>query len=176
MEAKVFYGYLKKIVEVVVIFCSAAMAFILIIQVFLRYVLKASVPFSEDLARYLMVWVVFLAAGLALKEDAHISIRILVDRFRGRTRLWLNLGAQILLLIFLVLVLIETIALLPYQRLQIILSMGISILWFYLAIPVGCSIMILFLLPKMHDKVKKISGKINHEKTDEAVSTRGEKP
>ena len=168
-----FYRYLKKSVEVVVIFCSAAMAFILIIQVFLRYVLKASIPFSEELARYLMVWVVFLAAGLALKEDAHISIRILVDKLPGRTRSCVNLGAQILLLVFLVLLLIETVAVLPYQRLQIILSMGISIFWFYLAIPVGCSIMILFLLPKMHQKLKKISGKINCEKNDETASARG---
>ena len=168
-----FYRYLKKSVEVVVTFCSAAMTFMLIIQVFLRYVLKASVPFSEELARYLMVWVVFLAAGLALQEDAHISIRILVDKLPGRTRSWANLGAQILLLVFLVLLMIETIALLPYQRLQIILSMGISIFWFYLAIPVGCSIMILFLLPKMHQKLKKISGKINYEKNDETASARG---
>lgn len=168
-----FYRYLKKLVEVAVIFSSAAMTFMLIIQVFLRYVLRTSIPFSEELARYLMIWVVFLAAGLALKEDAHISIRVLVDRLRGRTRLWLNLVAQILLLAFLVLLMIETIAVLPYQRAQIILSMGISIFWFYLAIPVGCSIMILFLLPKMHEKVKKISGKINYEETDETVSTKG---
>lgn len=168
-----FYRYLKKLVEVAVIFSSAAMTFMLIIQVFLRYVLRTSIPFSEELARYLMIWVVFLAAGLALKEDAHISIRVLVDRLRGRTRLWLNLVAQILLLAFLVLLMIETIAVLPYQRAQIILSMGISIFWFYLAIPVGCSIMILFLLPKMHEKVKKISGKINCENNDETVSTKG---
>lgn len=168
-----FYRYLKKLVEVAVIFSSAAMTFLLIIQVFLRYVLRTSIPFSEELARYLMIWVVFLAAGLALKEDAHINIRVLVDRLRGRTRLWLNLVAQILLLAFLVLLMVETIAVLPYQRVQIILSMGISIFWFYLAIPVGCSIMILFLLPKMHEKVKKISGKINYEETDETVSTKG---
>lgn len=168
-----FYRYLKKLVEVAVIFSSAAMTFLLIIQVFLRYVLRTSIPFSEELARYLMIWVVFLAAGLALKEDAHINIRVLVDRLRGRTRLWLNLVAQILLLAFLVLLMVETIAVLPYQRVQIILSMGISIFWFYLAIPVGCSIMILFLLPKMYEKVKKISGKINYEETDETVSTKG---
>lgn len=170
-----FYRYLKKIIEMVVIFCSAVMTFTLIIQVFLRYVLKTSIPFSEELARYLMIWVVFLAAGLALKEDAHISIRVLVDRFRGRARLWLNLGAQILLLIFLVLLIRESIAVLPYQRIQIILSMGISIFWFYLAIPVGCIIMILFLLPKMQEKVKKILGKINHQDTDHTISAKGEK-
>lgn len=170
-----FYRYLNKIIEVVVTLCSAAMTFLLILQVFLRYVLKTSIPFSEELARYLMVWVVFLAAGLAVREDAHISIRVLVDRFRGRTRLWLNLGAQILLLAFLVLLMVQTIAILPYQRLQIILSMGISIFWFYLAIPVGCSIMILFLVPKMHQKVRTILGKMNHENTNETVSTKGEK-
>jgi len=157
-----FY-YLKKIVEGLVIVCSAVMTFLVIIQVFCRYCLGVSIPFSEELSRYLMVWVVFLAAGLALKDDAHISIKVLVDKFQERRRLWLSLAAQILLLAFLVLLLVESIALLPYQRVQIITSMGISIFWFYLAIPVGCVIMILFLLPKMYQKVKEILNKANYE-------------
>ncbi|MEA1964423.1 MAG: TRAP transporter small permease [Candidatus Aerophobetes bacterium] len=165
-----FYRYLRRIVEIVVIFASAAMTFILIIQVFLRYVLKTSIPFSAELARYLMVWVVFLAAGLALKEDTHISIRVLVDKLPGRARSSFNLAAQILLLVFLVLLMIESIAVLPYQRMQIILSMGVSVVWFYLAIPVGCSIMILFLFPKMYEKIKKIFGKINYVKTEHTSS------
>ena len=150
-----FYRYFKRAVELAVIATSASMTFILIVQVFLRYVLKTTIPFAAELARYLMVWVVFLAAGLALKEDAHINIKILVDRLPQRARSYFNLAAQILLLIFLVLLIIESIAVLPYQWRQIILSMGVSVFWFYLAIPVGSSIMVLFLLPKMYEKVKK---------------------
>jgi TRAP-type C4-dicarboxylate transport system permease small subunit len=151
-----FYRYFKKLTEVIVILCSMVMTFIVFIQVVLRYVFKTGISFGEELPRYLMVWIVFVAAGLALQEDSHVKIVLLVDKFRGRTRLVLDLVAQVLILGFVVLLLIETIFILPYQKSQIILSMRIPIFWFYLGIPVGCSVMILFLLPKIREKVKKI--------------------
>ena len=151
-----FYHYFKKLTEVFVILCSMVMSSILFIQVILRYVFKSGIYFGEELPRYLLVWIVFMAAGLAIHEDSHVKIQLFINKFQGRTRLVLDLVAQILLLGFVVLLLIETILILPYQKSQIILSMRLSFFWFYLSIPVGCSVMILFLLPKMREKVKKI--------------------
>ncbi len=102
------------------------------------------------------MWVVFLASSLALKGDSHINIGILVDKFGGKARMGINLAAQILLLIFLVFLLVEGIVVLPYQIDQIAPSMGVSFFWFYLAIPVGSVLMILFLLPKIGESVKGI--------------------
>ncbi len=151
-----FYYYLKKLTEVIVILCSMVMTFILFIQVVLRYVFKSGISFGEELPRYLMAWIVFMAAGLAMQDDSHIKIVSLAHKFRGRTRLVLDLVAQVLSLGFVVFLFIESMIILPYQKSQMVLSMGISIFWFYLGIPVGCSVMILFLLPKMREKVKKI--------------------
>ena len=103
-----------------------------------------------------MVWVVFLASSLALKEDSHISIGILVNRFDVRARAWVNLIAQGLLVTFLVFLIIEGVIALRFQMDQIIPSLGLPIFWFYLAIPVGSVLMILNLLPKIWESLKGI--------------------
>jgi C4-dicarboxylate transporter DctQ subunit len=109
-----------------------------------------------------MVWVVFLASSLALKEDSHISIGILVNRFDVRARAWVNLIAQGLLVTFLVFLIIEGVIALRFQMDQIIPSLGLPIFWFYLAIPVGSVLMILNLLPKIWESLKGILGGHSH--------------
>lgn len=50
------------------------MTLIILWQVFSRYVLNASPPWSEQLALYLLVWIVFLAAAAGIRERFHIRI------------------------------------------------------------------------------------------------------
>lgn len=49
------------------------------IQVFLRYVFNAPQAWAEEVGRYLFVWSVFLGAAVALAEDGHIRITVLID-------------------------------------------------------------------------------------------------
>jgi len=155
-----FYRILNRTLQVLTILLLSVVTVMVPIEVFLRYLFGKSLYITEEFTRYLMVWVVFLASSLALREDAHISIGILVNRFRGRWRSWLNLIAHALLIIFLIFLMVEGIVILPFQIDQIIPSMGIPIFWFYLAIPVGSGLMILNLLPKLWENMKAISGEI----------------
>jgi len=140
------------------------------VEVFLRYLFGKSLYITEEFSRYLMVWVVFLASSLALREDSHISIGILVNRFYGRTRAWINLIAQALLVTFLVFLIIEGIIALHFQMDQIIPSLGLPIFWFYLAIPVGSFFMILNLLPKVWESLKGILGRHSYSAPGEEKS------
>lgn len=166
-----FYRGLTKIIQSLVVIFSAVVTGIVIIEVFLRYLFGGTLYVTEELSRYLMVWVVFLASGLALKGDSHISIGILVDKFGGKPRMGINLAAQILLLIFLVFLLVEGIVVLPYQIDQIAPSMGVSFFWFYLAIPVGSVLMILFLLPKIGESIRGIFRRNSIQSFKEVVIT-----
>jgi TRAP-type C4-dicarboxylate transport system permease small subunit len=62
--------------------------------------------------------------------------------------------AQIFLVIFLVFLIAEGIVALSFQFEQIIPTLNISMFWFYLALPVGGTLMILNLLPKMWENVQ----------------------
>lgn len=56
------------------------MAFIVALQVFFRYVLNQSLFWSEELARYLLVWLTFLGATAAYRRKAHPGVDILYLR------------------------------------------------------------------------------------------------
>jgi C4-dicarboxylate transporter DctQ subunit len=129
------------------------------VEVVLRYGFGRSLYVTEELTRYLMVWVVFLACSLALRDNAHISIEIVVNRLSGRARAAYKLVAQLFLLAFLAFLIVEGIIALPFQLDQIIPTLDISIFWFYLAIPVGGALMVLNLLPGMAANVRILVGK-----------------
>lgn len=129
------------------------------VEVVLRYGFGRSLYVTEELTRYLMVWVVFLACSLALRDNAHVSIEIVVNRLSGRARAAYKLVAQLFLLTFLAFLIVEGIIALPFQLDQIIPTLDISIFWFYLAIPVGGALMVLNLLPGMAANVRILVGK-----------------
>jgi TRAP-type C4-dicarboxylate transport system permease small subunit len=53
------------------------MTVVVAVQVFFRYVLNQSLFWSEELARYLLVWLSFLGTSVAYRRKAHPGIDIL---------------------------------------------------------------------------------------------------
>ena len=53
------------------------MTVVVAVQVFCRYVLNQSLFWSEELARYLLVWLSFLGASVAYRRQAHPGIDVL---------------------------------------------------------------------------------------------------
>jgi TRAP-type C4-dicarboxylate transport system permease small subunit len=53
-------------------------------NVVLRYVFNSGIAVSEELSRWLFVWMTFLGAVVALKENGHLGTDMLVSRL-GRT-------------------------------------------------------------------------------------------
>lgn len=56
----------------------------MLLQVFCRYVLNASLSWSEELTRLLFVWLTFIGFGLAVQRDALPTIFVLGDRVANR--------------------------------------------------------------------------------------------
>jgi len=50
-------------------------------QVLFRYIFHLSLAWSEELARYLFLWLAALASAYAFKTRSHFALRFLVDRF-----------------------------------------------------------------------------------------------
>ena len=44
------------------------------VQIFFRFVLRSSLIWSEELMRYMFVWLSFLTASIAVREHKHISV------------------------------------------------------------------------------------------------------
>jgi TRAP-type C4-dicarboxylate transport system permease small subunit len=61
-----------------------AMALIIFANVVLRYTTSESIEWAEEVARYLMVWLTFLGAGLVLRYGGHIAVDNLQDSLPTR--------------------------------------------------------------------------------------------
>lgn len=69
-----------RLLEITIAASLALMAILVFANVVLRYVFDSGLALSEELARLLFVWVIFLGAILASREHAHLGLDSLVRR------------------------------------------------------------------------------------------------
>src|SRR5918911_4584789 len=60
-----------------VIFWS--LAFIVFLQFFTRYVLNDSLAWTEEIARYALMWVVFIGGAMVTRRNTHIAVELLAN-------------------------------------------------------------------------------------------------
>ncbi len=141
--------FCDRVARFVLIVAGALMSIIIILQVFFRFFVKIPLPWSEELARYLMIWIGMMGASLALSEGRHIGVTVLMERVRGRVRRILMIAAILAVLWFLWLVVREggQVAWINYTQLSP--AMMIPMLAPYSAIPVGGVFMLIQALRKL---------------------------
>ncbi len=118
-------------------------------QVIFRYVLRSPLPWSEELARYCFVWIVFLGATLGLERGVHIGVDILTILLPGRVQRWLAAINEVLILAFVLLIILASVSVVDANRLQFSPALGLQMAKVYLAIPLGMAVMALLLLGKL---------------------------
>ena len=84
----------------VCIILMSSMTLILAVQVFMRYVMRDSLSWSEELARYIFVWLIYIGISYGAKIMKHIKIEAALLLFPTRTRPYVELFGDILFLAF----------------------------------------------------------------------------
>lgn len=79
---------LKEPLEVVLSLILVAIVSVTFIQVLFRYIFHLSLAWSEELARYLFLWLGALASAYAFKTKSHFALTFLVNRLGGRLKGW----------------------------------------------------------------------------------------
>ena len=69
-----------KLLEAIIAACLLAMVVLVFGNVVLRYAFNSGIAVSEELSRWLFVWLVFLGAIVGLREHAHLGTDMLVSR------------------------------------------------------------------------------------------------
>jgi TRAP-type C4-dicarboxylate transport system permease small subunit len=125
---------------------SGAIFILVMAQILFRYVIKVSAPWTEEAARYLMIWMALLAAGLAFQKGQHFNIDFITSRLRACTQKKISLFTTFLTSIFILCIIIWGV---PFATLGFFtISPGLEITMFlpYLAIPVAGVVMMLNLI------------------------------
>lgn len=71
---------ITRALELTIVACLATMALLVFGNVVLRYGFESGIAVSEELARLLFVWLIFLGAILASRQHAHIGFDTLIKR------------------------------------------------------------------------------------------------
>jgi TRAP-type C4-dicarboxylate transport system permease small subunit len=69
-------------------------------QVFSRYFLGAPSSFTDELARYLMIWIGILGAAYVSGQNKHVAIDVLPSRLNATTQKKLSLVVRVLIILF----------------------------------------------------------------------------
>lgn len=115
-------------------------------NVVLRYGFGQSFAWAEEASRYMMIWLSFLAAGLAFREGAHIAVEALPDSLPPALGRIVRGIVLLLVACFLALLLWLGWQYAEFAMMQRTPVLRLPVGLIYLAIPIGLAIMLLHLL------------------------------
>jgi len=114
------------------------------IQVFFRYVLNNPLSWPEELARFLLVWLSFIATSILYRRKGHIAIDTLVKLFQARHQLIISILLNTIIMTFLIVIVISGTGLQKYQvSMSTMTNLEIPKCYLTLALTVGAASMTL---------------------------------
>ena len=109
-------------------------------QVISRYLLKSPSSFTDELARFLLIWVGILGAAYASGKKMHLAIDVMINRFQGGSRVIINYFIYGAIAIFALLVMVIGGCNLMYIMLKlgnVSPSLSLPIAYVYSVIPIS---------------------------------------
>lgn len=133
-----------------------AMVAIIFIQVVMRYVFNNSLSWSEELARYMYVWITWVGVSYSTRNGTHLRITMLRDRLPLKAKQGMEILVTIIWIAFSLFVMymgIEAVSMIATYG-QRSSALRIPMQFCYLSIPVGMALMILRLIGSLIGQFK----------------------
>ena len=103
-----------------------------------------TLPWIDEVLRYLNIWLVFLGASVAVKQGSHLSVDFFIRKIFPENIVKIIKKCALGILLICLLILIVTSTQKFFKSLNVVIQAApISIAVFYLAIPVGCLLLLL---------------------------------
>lgn len=128
----------------------ALLLILAVTQVVFRYVLMIPLPWTEELARFTLVWVTFLGAASVTRRKLHLAVDILISKLKPGKARALSIFFNLLILIFLGTALWGAIVMMG-EAMPIFAGSipWLSQMFLYLGAVVGLSLMVLYVLAQL---------------------------
>ncbi|HCS10882.1 MAG TPA: TRAP transporter small permease, partial [Clostridiales bacterium] len=100
----------------------------------------------EEVTRYLLVWSTFIGAGCVYKRGGHINVSFIQDRFKGGANKYVKILVHLICMAFFAIAVYYGVLYMMKQGAQRSPALGIRMNLMYMAIPMGCGVMLLHAL------------------------------
>ncbi|TVP83167.1 MAG: TRAP transporter small permease [Alkalicoccus sp.] len=125
--------------------CSLMLLTIIVItlaQVFFRFILNSPFVWTDELSRFLLIWLVFLGAGVVSYDDKHLSVNLFQEMMTPKWKLVTDILMRSVIIIFLVIVAYTSIPIVTAAHGSASGALGIPTSYWRAAAPVSCLLMI----------------------------------
>jgi TRAP-type C4-dicarboxylate transport system permease small subunit len=131
-------------------------------QVFTRYVLASPSPYTDELARYLLIWIGLTGAAYAAGKRMHLAIDLLPNKLTGRAREALSLVIELAIFLFALVVMVFgglRLVTLTLMLEQTSAALRVPLGYVYLALPVSGLLIMFYSALLMVDHVRGLRGR-----------------
>ena len=125
------------VVSRVVIVSMAVMTFVVVLQVFYRYVLNDSLVWGWDVPRLCFIWAVLLSIPLGIRYNAHVGIDLVFNLFGPRTKRFVRSFNAIFMGILSAMATYYAVLLAQDTWSQLMPGLGLSVGLFYVGLAIG---------------------------------------
>ncbi|MEQ9245870.1 MAG: TRAP transporter small permease, partial [Nitratireductor sp.] len=110
------------------------------------YLTNFSITWSEEVARYLMIWMTFIGAGLALRTGGHVAVGNFQEMLGPNGQRAIRVLILCLLLAFFSIMIWMGLNYMDRARFQLTPATRVSFSYIYAAMPIGFGLLIVHLL------------------------------
>lgn len=91
---------LDKIISWLLIFLMGSMVLNVTWQVISRYIFQSPSSFTDELSRYMLIWLGMLGAAYVAGQNQHLAIDIVLRKLQGRAKMKLQILINVLIMVF----------------------------------------------------------------------------
>ena len=150
---------IDKTLSWIVIVLMAVITINVLWQVFSRFVLQNPSSFTEELARYMLIWVGILGAAYVAGQKLHLAIDLLSTKLKGKPNALLEIFIQLCIFVFSFFVMVIGGLRLVYITLQlnqISAALQVPLGYVYIVVPMSGLLMMFYSTYFILEEFKKI--------------------
>jgi len=159
---------ITSVVKRIMIVMTCVIFFITTFTVFTRYIINYVPSWSEEIPRYLLVWITYLGAALAIKYKEHISLDVFFNLLPLKARQVGHLFLNGLIAIVAVIMVVYGIGLVNHFGDDKMESIPLTNFWLYLVMPISGTLMLLYLAQDTWKRIRGL-GKAEEASSSEMV-------
>ena len=158
-EHSIVLRVLLTLTKASIIVISVAMVAVTLAQVIFRYVIAAPLPWSEEMARYCFVWIVFLGGALGLARGIHLGVDLLVNALPEGARRAMDAFTSVLIGAFAATVIYASQPVLQMNMFQRSPALGVQMSYIYMAIPISMGLILIICAERIVRYVRSLRGR-----------------
>lgn len=165
-DCNIFFKVINRAEDICLVVMFAVMVAAIFLQVIMRAVFNDPLSWSEELGKFIFVWISWFGISIGERKNEHIRITMVLDKFSEKWQKILEIVANLCLIAILVVTLYYGVLLVFSQSHVHYAGIKISVSWGYLSVVLGCTFMLLRVIGKIVQNIAFLKNGSKHSEND----------